>query len=432
MRLINTETLEMHEFLPAHIPRYAILSHRWQEEEVSFKQYTKRQKYPEIQRLKGFAKIEQFCRIARERRKEWAWIDTCCIDSRSSAELSEAINSMWRWYNDAAECYIYLCDVHMKDDFSDVLAQVERSEWFTRGWTLQELLAPRFRVLFTAKWVKIGFVKSWPDYQISRSSGKGFSNNEECSQSLEHKVSRIANVPLSCLVSLSVESFSVGERLSWSANRRTSRPEDVAYSLMGILGVNMPLLYGEGEQKAFIRLQLELLKKSNDTSLFAWDFHEDSKLISGGLLALSPANFARFHRGPNEYHYHWISALLPFQESEVSRAPVLAPTMMTNRGLYLKAEAYRMHSHKASWGRVLWCIPLSRQRRAILLAHPAGLDPRCTPVSATRTFLLGLDVLSEKGLFLLDSATAEISDTEDFDASLSLEVCEFYVEQDYV
>ncbi|KAI7232820.1 hypothetical protein KC330_g5700 [Hortaea werneckii] len=148
MRLIDTETLEMHEFLPAYIPPYAILSHRWQEEDVSFKQYTKRHKYPEVQQLKGFPKIEQFCRIARERQMEWAWIDTCCIDSRSSAELSEAINSMWRWHAGAAECYIYLCDVHMRDDFSNVLAQVEQSEWFTRGWTLQELIVPRYRVFF--------------------------------------------------------------------------------------------------------------------------------------------------------------------------------------------------------------------------------------------------------------------------------------------
>ncbi|GAB1739822.1 hypothetical protein NU219Hw_g4757t1 [Hortaea werneckii] len=108
MRLINTETLEMHEFLPAYISQYAVLLHRWQEEEVSFKQYSKRHKCSEIQQLKGFAKIEQFCRIAREREMQWAWIDTCCIDSRSSAELSEAINSMWQWYTDAAECYIYL------------------------------------------------------------------------------------------------------------------------------------------------------------------------------------------------------------------------------------------------------------------------------------------------------------------------------------
>ncbi|OTA30570.1 hypothetical protein BTJ68_12409 [Hortaea werneckii EXF-2000] len=164
MRLINTETLEMHEFLPADIPRYAILSHRWQEEEVSFKQYTKRHKYPEIQQLKGFAKIEQFCRIARERQMEWAWIDTCCIDSRSSAELSEAINSMWRWYKNADGCYIYLCDVHMQDDFSKVLAQVERSEWFTRGWTLQELIAPRYRVFFTSRWAEIGSIKSKPGF----------------------------------------------------------------------------------------------------------------------------------------------------------------------------------------------------------------------------------------------------------------------------
>ncbi|KAI6914233.1 hypothetical protein KC318_g894 [Hortaea werneckii] len=160
MRLINTETLEMHEFLPARIPRYAILSHRWQKEEVSFKQYGKRHKYLETQQLKGFAKIEQFCRIARERQMKWAWIDTCCIDSRSSAELSEAINSMWQWYVDATECYIYLCDVHMQDNILDVLAQVGRSEWFTRGWTLQELIAPRYRVFFTSTWAQIGAIKS--------------------------------------------------------------------------------------------------------------------------------------------------------------------------------------------------------------------------------------------------------------------------------
>ncbi|RMZ13464.1 hypothetical protein D0862_02309 [Hortaea werneckii] len=159
MRLINTETLEMHEFLLAHVPRYAILSHRWQEEEVSFKQYSKRHKYPEIQQFKGLAKIEQFCRIAREREMQWAWIDTFCIDSRSSAELSEAINSMWQWYADAAERYIYLCDVHMQDDFLKVLAQVERSEWFIRGWTLQELIAPRYRIFFTSNWAEIGFIK---------------------------------------------------------------------------------------------------------------------------------------------------------------------------------------------------------------------------------------------------------------------------------
>ncbi|KAI6881403.1 hypothetical protein KC360_g5392 [Hortaea werneckii] len=438
MRLINTKTLETHEFLPAYIPRYAILSHRWQEEEVSFKQYSKRHKYPEIQRLRGFTEIEQFCRIARERQTEWAWIDTCCIDSRSSAELSEAINSMWRWYKGAAECYVYLCDVHTQELSSDVLAQVEKSEWFTRGWTLQELIAPGYRVFFTSEWNDIGTIDSGGT-AFSQMVMRDSSKIEDSSVILLLAISRTSKVPFLCLQASSVKSFSIGERLSWSANRTTSRPEDVAYSLMGLLDVNMPLLYGEGKQKAFTRLQLELLKKSNDTSLFAWQYPRSSLYVplrrDRGLLASSPAKFANFRHKRS-----------PMDDSGLTMAgknPSLIPYEMTNRGLYLHVGCYRIQSRKIAWLCVLWCVPLLKEGTAIFLEHAVGQDPKSSPVSARRTSLIEWDVLSPRGRLLLEGAQRPISVEDDLDASCSLvylaedqrgklDQCEFYIEQDHL
>lgn len=432
MRLINTETLEMHEFLPAYIPRYAILSHRWQEEEVSFKQYTKRHKYSEIQQLKGFAKVEQFCRIARERQMEWAWIDTCCIDSRNSAELSEAINSMWRWYAGAAECYIYLCDVHMQDDCSDVLAQVERSEWFTRGWTLQELIAPRYRVFFSSTWMKLGLIQFGLILPIS-------GEDKESSSSFPHFISRTSKVPLLYLLGRNVSFSSIGERISWSAGRRTSRPEDVAYSLMGLLDVNMPLLYREGEEKAFVRLQMELIKKSPDTSLFAWDSswsgQKSSTRDNEGLLALSPAKFARFDGDWNQDDDNWRFTLFDTKA-------FLAPYEMTNRGLYLHVGAYRVQSHAARH-RALWCVPLSAKGRALFLEHPLGFDPTKLPVLAKRTSLIGWDALNYNRRVLLEGDGASTSSKGDIDVGQSFvywvkqqqeepELCEFYIRQNNV
>lgn len=438
MRLLNTKTLDIHEFLPDDIPRYAILSHRWQKEEVSFKQYTKRHKYPKIKRLKGFTKIEGFCRIARERRMEWAWIDTCCIDSRSSAEVSEAINSMWRWYEDADECYIYLCDVHMEDDNLNVLAQVEISEWFDRGWTLQELIAPYCRVFYSSAWKKIGHILG-PSFYL-----ENFDRDDPCGEesleSFAQLISRLSNVPLLCLLRRNVDFYGIGERISWSVGRSTSRPEDVAYSLMGLLGVNMPLFYGEGMEKAFIRLQLELLKKYDDTSLFAWELSRDefknSVQGSGGLLAPSPARFDRFHYERSRNDGQWRFALLFPKLS-------LSPYVMTNQGLHLHVGAYRIQSRKISGCRVVWCVPLSIEGTAIFLDHPVGLNPMNSPVSATRTSLLVWNVFNHNGRVLLEGAGTPISLEEDLDADGSvvylaedqrgkLEICQFYVQQRFL
>jgi len=151
MRLLNTTTLEFQEFFDNNIPSYAILSHRWetgsngQSEEVSYKQFLRGDR----RYSRGFQKINRFCALAMDRGYQWAWVDTCCIDKRSSAELSEAINAMFKWYKRSAVCFAYLSDVKTPDGFRE-------SAWFTRGWTLQELLAPNAVEFYDRDWNLLG------------------------------------------------------------------------------------------------------------------------------------------------------------------------------------------------------------------------------------------------------------------------------------
>ncbi len=173
---------------------------------------------------------------------------SCCIDKRSSAELSEAINSMFRYYQNAAMCYAYFADVRIHADMDKTYDELSRARWFTRGWTLQELLAPRQIVLFASNWARIG---TRFDYQS--------------------RLSQITRIEVEYLCGTSpLSAASISKRMSWAARRNTSRLEDAAYCLMGIFDVNMPLLYGEGK-KAFRRLQEEIMKANpTDHTLFAW------------------------------------------------------------------------------------------------------------------------------------------------------------------
>jgi hypothetical protein len=246
MRLLHAKTLKFHEFEGSRIPEYAILSHRWEEEEVSYQDMLTLLR--RLSKKGGFMKIQQCCIQAVKDELDYVWIDTCCIDKTSSAELSEAINSMYRWYQISAICYVYLSDVHpeLTNTTSDpagivfhkhvqIRAQVERSKWWTRGWTLQELIAPR-KVRFFGKgrhgWMNIGDKLDLLDLITQRSR-----INEDI------------------LCGADVQQCSIAMRMSWAAGRETTRSEDLAYCLLGIFQVNMPLLYGEGE-RAFLRLQV--------------------------------------------------------------------------------------------------------------------------------------------------------------------------------
>lgn len=218
MRLLHTETLQLME--PHSEPPYAILSHRWEKEEVTFEDM----QAPDREQKVGFRKIKSCCIQAAVDGYEYVWVDTCCIDKKNNTELSEAINSMYRWYQKAGICYAYLHDV---TDPENPGLQFAKSEWFTRGWTLQELVAPEDVVFFgnNGDWFKIG-----------------------TKASLREAIKRITKIDTRVLeCSQYVFKASIAQRMSWASGRKTTKPEDMAYCLLGIFKVNMPLLYGEAE-----------------------------------------------------------------------------------------------------------------------------------------------------------------------------------------
>ncbi|EME46893.1 hypothetical protein DOTSEDRAFT_149383, partial [Dothistroma septosporum NZE10] len=243
MKLINVNTLEIQEFIDAkNAPKYAILSHRWQAGELSFEQYMD----PAQRHGPGFDKIRHFCHFWWSDTIQWCWVDTCCIDKRSSAELSESINSMSRWYQESAFCVTYLADVPPPTNSGVMQAALERSEWFTRGWTLQELLFPPFVVFCDQRWTVL------PDLP-----------------KFSPIISKITGVPVDCLRYRPPRDYSIACRMSWAAFRTTTRREDEAYCLLGLFDINMPLLYGEG-RKAFRRLQEAIIRHSRDDSILSW------------------------------------------------------------------------------------------------------------------------------------------------------------------
>ncbi|KAM0142795.1 hypothetical protein ACHAO1_001033 [Botrytis cinerea] len=291
MRLINTSSLCLEEFYDGHIPAYAILSHRWGKKEVTFHDM----QAGNCMDIEGFAKIKGCCKQAGLDGWTYVWIDTCCIDKASSAELSEAINSMFQWYQKAEICYAYLSDVENRPDSSKPV-ELESSDWFKRGWTLQELLAPKKLAFFDRNWDLIG--------------------SKEHLQDDLRKITGILDMD-------NWRRASIAQKMSWASRRSTTRVEDQAYSLLGLFDVNMAPLYGEGK-KAFMRLQLEILAVSDDESIFAW---RDPSETGGGLLAHSPEAF----RDSAEIVSKPFDTIQKWNPNSTRR-----PHLMTNKGLQLE------------------------------------------------------------------------------------------------
>jgi len=265
MWLINTTTLKLESFHECPTNTYAILSHTWgsNAEELTFDEF----RAGEGLQKSGFRKIRLCCEQAQRDQLEYAWVDTCCIDKRSSTELSEAINSMFDWYARAKICYVYLADVSCYDPLT--LHQSPEgfmnSRWFSRGWTLQELIAPRIISFYTEEWDFIGDKLHLAPY-----------------------IQEVTGIALSVLESQSdIYKCSLAERFSWASKRKTTRIEDVAYCLLGLFGVSMPLLYGEGSS-AFLRLQQVIVDQTDDETIFAWSGVDQG---GGGLFAPHPVHF---------------------------------------------------------------------------------------------------------------------------------------------
>ena len=211
------------------------------------------------------------------------------IDKSSSAELSEAINSMFKWYQEAEVCYAYLQDV-CDDSGSSTSMEVLNARWFTRGWTLQELIAPKKVEFYDRNWVPLG-----------------------TKHSLASVITIVTNIPKEVLKDTALlYSTSIAARMSWAARRCCTRPEDIAYCLLGLFGVNMPLLYGEGS-RSFLRLQEEIIKISDDQSIFAWTSSAQAHMTA---LAEHPSNYLN------------AEDIVP-----LPRGPTIGPYTMSHRGL---------------------------------------------------------------------------------------------------
>ena len=303
------------------VPCYYILSHCWGNDEVSYTDFIEGRKKDGA----GYHKISGYCRFALARYEQYAaeiswftrcvpvcyvWIDTCCIDKRSSAELSEAINSMWSYYSGALECHAYFDDVAHSEEFSKrlLLREVQpgnmveepmseimrvdeelmvwiKSRWFTRGWTLQELLASSVVLFMTSDWAVLGRkCVSWANSRCPSHVYRNFVSITDILQTLTGIERQFFDDPSK------IRQASIAKRMSWASERSTTRIEDEAYCLLGILNVNLPLLYGEGT-RAFRRLQAALLSASTDHSLFVWKRTRTDYNVQSGLLAHSPLKF---------------------------------------------------------------------------------------------------------------------------------------------
>lgn len=267
MRLINCVTYRV-ELSDQHGRPYWILSHTWGGEEVTFQDM---QDLALAKRKRGFGKIQATCRLALQHGISHVWIDTCCIDKSSSAELTESINSMFYWYQRAERCIAFLEDLAPGTHTASE-AELRPCRWFTRGWTLQELIAPRDVEFYDGGW-----------------------NPRGTKRELIEVLRAITNIGRSVLRDpSSLHAVSVARRMSWAANRQTSRIEDKAYCLLGIFDVNLPLIYGE-RTKAFIRLQQAIALSSNDMSLFAWLGDQNGPYYTdeySGLFSQDPSQFS--------------------------------------------------------------------------------------------------------------------------------------------
>ncbi|KAH9937837.1 HET-domain-containing protein [Epithele typhae] len=386
IQLLSTDRAELRTFASPEdvVGGYAILSHTWDTE-------VKEQTYQEIVAIgdecyisgdnpRDFVseKIRQACLVAQEHGLDWIWIDSCCINKANSAELSEAISSMFRWYASAEVCIAYLADVPGDDEPGSPDSAFRKARWHNRGWTLQEGIAP-FEVYFYAKdWSLLG-----------------------TKHDLHEVLEEISGIPSAVLRHTAhYSTFSVAQRMSWAAGRQLTRPEDVAYSLMGLLNVTMPTIYGEGS-RAFHRLQQEIMKQTGDASLFAWGPLLDATVVdfdaavanirdrvvddSAYLLATSPKDFRLFNNAvftpdltvpidpylPGQFVSHPKDAEVPVNGPFGERA--IPRFSMTTEGVKFRFPVIRIQDATIA---VLLCESNGQHLGLLLHESPdAGEDP---------------------------------------------------------
>jgi ankyrin repeat protein len=301
MRLINANTFEIEEFPEYCVPHYAILSHTWGKdfEELSFRDLEEGNiEKPGI----GAIKLRGCCQQAIKDGLGYAWIDTCCIDKTNLVELSEAINSMFRWYQNATICYAFLSDVPGNENPQEEGSKFQKSRWFQRGWTLQELVAPKILRFY-------GTITTSGTYSAQAAVDNGIAIRDwrllGTKGNMSTTIASITGIPREYLLGIAqLHTASVAQRMSWAAHRETKRKEDLAYCLLGIFDITMPMIYGEGGDQAFFRLQEQIMKVVKDDSILAWGItktqsaskiqfaNKTGRAIAGRVMAKAPLDFA--------------------------------------------------------------------------------------------------------------------------------------------
>jgi hypothetical protein len=308
MRLLNIHTLKLVEFSKDKRPAYAIASHRWDEHEATYTDVRDARNTSSS----GYQKIKDFAKYVKAHVVgiEWLWIDTCCINKEHATELSSAINLMFEWYQEADICLAYLRDV---DNAGDEVS-LQRSEWFERGWTLQELLAPRTVVFLTRTWEVIG----------NKGATTSVCSSTEVGKNLEKVIAKITKVPFEVLQEYQRSiRYSTSEKLRWMDSRKTTEEEDLTYALFGILNVSLPVIYGEkGKARdrllATIRereeLKLRQAKHYREISSWVsptdpWENHQTARKQhepETGAWLLQRETYRAWKTGSDHHHHLWL------------------------------------------------------------------------------------------------------------------------------
>ncbi|KAI6008162.1 hypothetical protein F5J12DRAFT_65835 [Pisolithus orientalis] len=320
MKLIHTEVLRYFRFVK--------LSHRWGEAEPSLRDIEGRSIY-DMPPKGGLRKLQSFCTVVCEWDYLWAWSDTCCIDKHSSAEVQETIGSMFAWYRQSALTIVYLSDVPDTGSFGN-------SEWFKRGWTLQELLAPRAILFYTQNWLSYKNLVS---------------SNHKADATVLDELERATGIESQFLTNFSPGMDDARSRLQWASLRRTTRPEDIAYSLFGIFDIHLPILYGESAENALGRLLAEIISQSGDISVLDWTGEASS------YHSCFPAQISSYQEPPLPH--------VPMESSSrLTDQPVMSPAAL--RTLYRslsKSPLPRFLSRRLTLPCIAYAVTAVQRRR---------------------------------------------------------------------
>ncbi|KAG0697559.1 WD40-repeat-containing domain protein [Suillus ampliporus] len=272
-------SLAMHAPLPMEsieeaVTKYfgwVMLSHRWEGKELLLHDIQDKVVY-NLDPDGTVVKLQKFCELVRDAGYHWAWSDTCCIDQKDPAEVQRSVNSMFTWYRNSALTIVYLSDVLSE---SGALAD---SAWNTRGWTVQEFLAPKI-ILF--------YQEDWTLYLNDHSS------NHKKSVTIMKELEDSTGIDAQFLTAFHPGITDARKKLQWASSRVTTFQEDIAYSLFGIFGIPLPVNYGEGKQFALGRLLQEIVAQLGDITALDWigkssDFNS---CLPADIISYKPAPY---------------------------------------------------------------------------------------------------------------------------------------------